>query len=149
MLRLYIYTIVSATLAQVQTMFSFRRTTPNIYVSIMPSLYRVNILFKCIWGLRNIQRKYCSYNFKCIVIMQNCWTHITVINARWLNFTQHFIFGVPKIPNRHSYGRWYDHLPSVLNATKNSLNYNKMWKKKKMLTRMLPKVSPRVSQCSF
>ena len=68
---------------------SFRRTTPNFSMLA----YKVNILFKCIWRLRNIQRQCSFYRILNVVIMQNCWTHITVMNATWLNL-KHFLFGV-------------------------------------------------------
>ena len=62
MSRLYIDTVVSATLAQVQTIFSFRRTTLNLFMLASCLGYRVKILFKCIFRLRNIQ---IFHNFRC------------------------------------------------------------------------------------
>ena len=59
-----IFTLVSATLAQVKTIFSFRGTTSNLIILVSCLAYRVNILFKCIWGLRNIAKQYFYNNFK-------------------------------------------------------------------------------------
>ena len=49
--------LVSAALVKVQTIFSFWRSTPNLFMLPSCLAYRVHILFKCIWGLRNIQRQ--------------------------------------------------------------------------------------------
>ena len=54
---MYIFILVSAKLAQVQTIFSFRRTTPNLYMLASCLAYSVSMLSKCIWRLRNIQRQ--------------------------------------------------------------------------------------------
>ena len=49
MLKGYIFTLVSATFAQVQKLFSFCRTPPNLCMLAPCLACRVNILFKCIW----------------------------------------------------------------------------------------------------
>ena len=80
----YIFTLVSGTFTQVQIIFSFRRTAaPNLFMLSLCLAYRVNILFKCIWGLGGWETSK-DNNFVIIlnvVIMLNCWTHITVISA--------------------------------------------------------------------
>ena len=89
----YIFTLVTATSTQIQIFFF-----PNLFMLASCLAYRVNILFKCIWGhwgMRNIQRQYFFSIILNVVIMQKYWTHITLIKPTCLNFKQHFLFGVP------------------------------------------------------
>ena len=60
--------MASATLNQVQAIFSLFGVplqTSLCYKHYACLAYRVNILFKYPWGLRNIQRQYSFHNFKC------------------------------------------------------------------------------------
>ena len=57
MLRLYIYTLVSATLAQVQTTFSFWRATPNLFIStLLSSLYSLFTFYGHLRVKKQIER---------------------------------------------------------------------------------------------
>ena len=79
---------------KLQQSISFWRNAPNLFMLASCLANRVNILFKCIWELRNITKKMFFIIFH-VVIMRNCWTIIAVINATWLNFKLHSLFGVP------------------------------------------------------
>ena len=52
-----ILAVINARMAQLQTTFTFWRTTPNLFMLALCLTYRVNILFKYIWGLRTSQRQ--------------------------------------------------------------------------------------------
>ena len=94
--RGYIFTtLVRVTLAQVQTIVSFRRSAPNLFMFALCLAFRVNIFFKFIsGGWLETSKEYNFFIILNVVIMQNSWTHITVINATWPKFKE-FLYGVP------------------------------------------------------
>ena len=67
-----ILAVINACMAQLQTAFTFWRTTSNLFMLASCLTYRVNILFKYILGVENITKTIMLFKILHGVIMQNC-----------------------------------------------------------------------------